>query len=66
MTKIGILKGQLWGRHREEPFVAKIRDSKKENTLLSLKVPPIFLSFSLKKAFFNRKMGGTFKEGRVP
>ena len=35
------------------------------HTLPSLKVPPIFLSFSLKKAIFNRKMGGTFKEGRV-
>ena len=23
-------------------------------------VPPIFLSFSFNKAFFNRKMGGTF------
>ena len=35
------------------------------STLPSLKVPPIFLSCSFKKAFFNTKTGGAFKEGRV-
>ena len=50
----------------EAVYVYHRKTHKKDrNTLLSLKVPPIFL---LKRPFFkenDRKMGGTFKERRV-